>query len=66
MTHVRGEFVIFLDTDDTIHPGKFIHDMNILRTHPEVAAVVGRALYGGRTATGMAIRMPISIRYLSR
>jgi peptidoglycan/xylan/chitin deacetylase (PgdA/CDA1 family)/SAM-dependent methyltransferase len=45
MTHARGEFVIFLDADDTIHPSKFIHDVNILRTHPEAAAVIGRALW---------------------
>jgi peptidoglycan/xylan/chitin deacetylase (PgdA/CDA1 family)/SAM-dependent methyltransferase len=45
LQHVRGEFVVFLDADDTIHPEKFAHDVSILRSQPEVAAVVGRALW---------------------
>jgi len=43
--HARGEFLVFLDADDTIHREKFAHDLRILRSHPEAAAVVGRALW---------------------
>ena len=45
MEAARGEFLVFLDADDTIHPEKLAHDVHILRSRPEVAAVVGRALW---------------------
>jgi SAM-dependent methyltransferase len=45
ITHARGEFLVFLDADDTIHPGKLSHDVNVLRSYPEAIAVVGRALW---------------------
>jgi peptidoglycan/xylan/chitin deacetylase (PgdA/CDA1 family)/SAM-dependent methyltransferase len=43
--HASGEFVVFLDADDTIHPEKLAHDLEILTAHPQAAAVVGRALW---------------------
>jgi glycosyltransferase involved in cell wall biosynthesis/ubiquinone/menaquinone biosynthesis C-methylase UbiE len=43
--YARGEFLVFLDSDDAIHPEKIAHDVEILRSHPDVAAVVGRALW---------------------
>lgn len=45
LQHAAGEFIVFLDADDTIHPEKFAHDLAILRAHPEAAAIVGRALW---------------------
>ncbi len=45
LRHACGEFVVFLDADDTIHSEKFAHDIAIVRAHPEIAAVVGRALW---------------------
>jgi peptidoglycan/xylan/chitin deacetylase (PgdA/CDA1 family)/SAM-dependent methyltransferase len=43
--HAQGEFIVFLDSDDTIHPEKLAHDILILEAHPEAGAVVGRALW---------------------
>jgi len=43
--HARGKFLVFLDADDNILPQKLAHDIGILRTHPEAAAVFGRALW---------------------
>ena len=43
--HARGEFLVFLDSDDAIHPEKLAHDVAILDAHPEVASVVGKALW---------------------
>jgi peptidoglycan/xylan/chitin deacetylase (PgdA/CDA1 family) len=45
LERARGEFVVFLDSDDTIHPEKLAHDLDILDAHPRAAAVVGRALW---------------------
>jgi peptidoglycan/xylan/chitin deacetylase (PgdA/CDA1 family)/SAM-dependent methyltransferase len=45
MEHARGEFIVFLDSDDTIHPEKLAHDVEILDAHLAAAAVVGRALW---------------------
>ena len=45
MAEARGEFIVFLDADDTIHPEKLAHDVAILDAEPEAAAVVGRALW---------------------
>jgi glycosyltransferase involved in cell wall biosynthesis/ubiquinone/menaquinone biosynthesis C-methylase UbiE len=45
MSSARGEFLVFLDSDDIIHPEKIAHDVEILRSHPDAAAVVGPALW---------------------
>jgi glycosyltransferase involved in cell wall biosynthesis len=45
MERARGEFIVFLDSDDTIHPEKLAHDLEILDADPNAAAVVGRALW---------------------
>jgi peptidoglycan/xylan/chitin deacetylase (PgdA/CDA1 family) len=45
LAHATGEMIVFLDSDDTIHPSKFEHDVSILEAHPEAAAVVGRTLW---------------------
>lgn len=45
MARARGEFLVFLDADDTIHPDKLRHDVDILRRHSRAAAVVGRTLW---------------------
>ncbi|MCW2274669.1 glycosyltransferase [Rhodoblastus acidophilus] len=45
MARARGEFLVFLDSDDTIHPEKLAHDVAILDANPDVAAVVGRAIW---------------------
>jgi peptidoglycan/xylan/chitin deacetylase (PgdA/CDA1 family) len=41
----RGDFISFLDSDDTLLPGKLSHDVQILKKNPEAAAVVGRTLW---------------------
>ena len=45
MAQAQGEFLVFLDADDTLHPAKLSHDLRILRAHPDVAAVVGPTLW---------------------
>jgi peptidoglycan/xylan/chitin deacetylase (PgdA/CDA1 family)/SAM-dependent methyltransferase len=45
MEHARGDFIVFLDSDDTIHPEKLAHDLAILKANSDAAAVVGRALW---------------------
>jgi glycosyltransferase involved in cell wall biosynthesis len=43
LAHARGEFIAFLDADDVWTPDKLKEQVAILRTHPDVGLVYGRA-----------------------
>jgi glycosyltransferase involved in cell wall biosynthesis len=45
LAHARGEFVCFLDADDTYLPEKLAHQTAVLRAHPEAAMTYGPTLH---------------------
>lgn len=45
--YARGEYLFFLDNDDTIHPRTIEILLNIIKTHPEYAYVYSEVFYYG-------------------
>jgi len=45
ITHARGEFVLFLDSDDVLLPGALAEQVEILDQQPAAAMVYGSSLY---------------------
>jgi glycosyltransferase involved in cell wall biosynthesis len=41
--HAQGEYIAFLDSDDTYFPHKLEHLVSLLNLHPDVALVCGRS-----------------------
>jgi glycosyltransferase involved in cell wall biosynthesis len=43
--HSTGEYIAFLDADDTWLPEKLAHQVKIITSHPEVGMIYGNTLY---------------------